>query len=46
MEQPAKCFQDLILKDQNHPAALINYAALLLCKYGSVLAGMLSMNLT
>lgn len=37
--QSAKCFQDLILKDQNHPAASINYAALLLCKYGSVLAG-------
>jgi len=36
-----KCFQDLILKDQNHPAALINYAALLLCKHGSVVAGML-----
>ncbi|KAK4568867.1 hypothetical protein RGQ29_004333 [Quercus rubra] len=34
-----KCFQDLILKDQNHPAALINYAALLLCKHGSVVAG-------
>ena len=41
-----KCFQDLILKDQNHPAALINYAALLLCKHGSVVAGMLSKSLT
>lgn len=40
LELSAKCFQDLILKDQNHPAALINYAALLLCKYGSVIAGM------
>ncbi|KAA8542184.1 hypothetical protein F0562_023336 [Nyssa sinensis] len=39
LELSAKCFQDLILKDQNHPAALINYAALLLCKYGSVVAG-------
>lgn len=36
-----KCFQELILKDQNHPAALINYAAFLLCKHGSVVAGML-----
>ncbi|KAG2676067.1 hypothetical protein I3843_12G033900 [Carya illinoinensis] len=34
-----KCFQRLLLKDQSHPAALINYAALLLCKYGSVVAG-------
>ncbi|KAK3005721.1 hypothetical protein RJ639_016706 [Escallonia herrerae] len=39
LELSAKCFQDLILKDQNHPAALINYAAILLCKYGSVVAG-------
>ncbi|KAJ0106538.1 hypothetical protein Patl1_18206 [Pistacia atlantica] len=39
LELTEKCFQDLILKDQNHPAALINYAALLLCKYGSVVAG-------
>ncbi|KAK2987711.1 hypothetical protein RJ640_030298 [Escallonia rubra] len=38
LELSAKCFQDLILKDQNHPAALINYAAILLCKYGSVVA--------
>lgn len=36
-----KCFQELILKDQNHPAALINYAAFLLCKHGLVVAGML-----
>ncbi|CAL0305146.1 unnamed protein product [Lupinus luteus] len=35
----AKCFQELILKDQNHPAALVNYASLLLCKYASVVAG-------
>ncbi|XP_057970397.1 probable UDP-N-acetylglucosamine--peptide N-acetylglucosaminyltransferase SPINDLY isoform X2 [Malania oleifera] len=34
-----RCFQDLILRDQNHPAALINYAALLLCKCGSIVAG-------
>ncbi|KAL6997057.1 hypothetical protein U1Q18_007179 [Sarracenia purpurea var. burkii] len=39
LELSAKCFQDLILKDQNHPAALANYAAILLCKYGSVVAG-------
>ncbi|BFG32397.1 hypothetical protein CerSpe_186710 [Prunus speciosa] len=39
LELSEKCFQDLILKDQNHPAALINYAALLLCRYGSVVAG-------
>ncbi|KAJ7945770.1 Tetratricopeptide repeat (TPR)-containing protein [Quillaja saponaria] len=38
-ELSSKCFQELILKDQSHPAALINYAALLLCKYGSVVAG-------
>jgi tetratricopeptide (TPR) repeat protein len=39
LELSEKCFQDLILKDQNHPSALINYAALILCKYGSVVAG-------
>ncbi|KAI4336262.1 hypothetical protein L6164_014808 [Bauhinia variegata] len=39
LELSAKCFQELILKDQNHPAALINYASLLLCKYASVVAG-------
>lgn len=39
LELSSKCFQDLILKDQNHPAALINYAVLLLCKCGSVIAG-------
>ncbi|PNY03939.1 putative UDP-N-acetylglucosamine-peptide N-acetylglucosaminyltransferase SPINDLY-like protein [Trifolium pratense] len=39
LESSAKCFQELILKDQNHPAALVNYAALLLCKYASVVAG-------
>ncbi|KAG0501672.1 hypothetical protein HPP92_001744 [Vanilla planifolia] len=39
LELSAKCFQDLILKDQNHPAALMNYATFLLCKYGSVIAG-------
>lgn len=41
LELSAKCFQELILKDQNHPAALVNYAALLLCKYASVVAGTL-----
>ncbi|GMJ00089.1 hypothetical protein like AT5G63200 [Hibiscus trionum] len=35
----AKYLQDLIVKDQNHPAALMNYAAILLCKYGSIVAG-------
>ncbi|KAI9175052.1 hypothetical protein LWI28_026661 [Acer negundo] len=39
LELSAKCFQDLILRDQNHPAALVDYAALLLCKHGSVVAG-------
>ncbi|KAG6584123.1 putative UDP-N-acetylglucosamine--peptide N-acetylglucosaminyltransferase SPINDLY [Cucurbita argyrosperma subsp. argyrosperma] len=39
MELSEKCFQELILKDQNHPAALINYAAFLLCKYGSTVVG-------
>ncbi|KAF5180145.1 tetratricopeptide repeat (TPR)-containing protein [Thalictrum thalictroides] len=39
MERATECFQDLVLKDQNHPAALINYAVVLLCKYGSVIAG-------
>ncbi|PKI66627.1 probable UDP-N-acetylglucosamine--peptide N-acetylglucosaminyltransferase SPINDLY isoform X2 [Punica granatum] len=39
LEESAKCFQELILKDQNHPAALINYAAHLLCKYGSTVPG-------
>ncbi|ONK60534.1 uncharacterized protein A4U43_C08F19600 [Asparagus officinalis] len=34
-----KCFQDLLLKDQNHLAALINYAVIILCKYGSVVPG-------
>lgn len=39
LELSTKCFQELVLKDQNHPAALVNYAALLLCKYGSLAAG-------
>ncbi|XP_030494198.2 probable UDP-N-acetylglucosamine--peptide N-acetylglucosaminyltransferase SPINDLY [Cannabis sativa] len=39
LELSEKCFQELLLKDQNHPASLINYAALLLCKHGSVVAG-------
>ena len=41
LELSAKCFQELVLKDQNHPAALVNYAAMLLCKYGSVISGAL-----
>ncbi|KAK9090246.1 hypothetical protein Sjap_023423 [Stephania japonica] len=39
LDLSTKCFQHLILKDQNHPAALVNYAALLLCEYGSFIAG-------
>ncbi|CAE6256378.1 unnamed protein product [Arabidopsis arenosa] len=39
MELSEKCFQDLVLKDHNHPAALINYAAELLCKHSSTVAG-------
>ncbi|KAL8464731.1 hypothetical protein ACS0TY_034297 [Phlomoides rotata] len=39
LELSEKCLQNLVLKDQNHPAALINYSALLLCRYGSVIAG-------
>lgn len=39
LELSAKCFQELLLKDQNHPAALVNYAVLLLCRYGSLSAG-------
>lgn len=33
------CFQELILKDQGHPCALVNYAAIILCKHGSAVAG-------
>ncbi|GAB4860537.1 hypothetical protein Ancab_035698 [Ancistrocladus abbreviatus] len=39
LEVAMNCFQELILKDQGHPSALINYAAILLCEYGSVTAG-------
>ncbi|KAI4965795.1 hypothetical protein ZWY2020_048178 [Hordeum vulgare] len=39
LELSTKCFQELVLKDQSHPAALMNYGALLLCKYGSLAAG-------
>lgn len=39
VEAASKCFQELILKDQGHPSALINYATILLCKYGSAVAG-------
>ncbi|VAH66721.1 UDP-N-acetylglucosamine--peptide N-acetylglucosaminyltransferase 110 kDa subunit isoform X2 [Triticum aestivum] len=38
LELSTKCFQELVLKDQSHPAALVNYGALLLCKYGSLAA--------
>ncbi|CAI9112948.1 OLC1v1013461C1 [Oldenlandia corymbosa var. corymbosa] len=43
LELSEKCCQDLVLKDQNHPSSLINYAALLLCKYGLVVSGNLLM---
>ncbi|KAH9620006.1 hypothetical protein KSS87_003505 [Heliosperma pusillum] len=39
LEAALKCFQGLILKDQAHPSALVNYAAILLCKYSSPVAG-------
>ncbi|XP_073059142.1 uncharacterized protein [Primulina eburnea] len=39
LELSERCFQDLVLKDHNHSAALINYAAILLYKYGSVVSG-------
>nr|GMD32916.1 probable UDP-N-acetylglucosamine--peptide N-acetylglucosaminyltransferase SPINDLY isoform X1 [Ipomoea batatas]GMD36203.1 probable UDP-N-acetylglucosamine--peptide N-acetylglucosaminyltransferase SPINDLY isoform X1 [Ipomoea batatas] len=39
LELSEKCLQDLIMKDPNHPGALVNFAALMLCKYGSVVAG-------
>ncbi|KAJ0972465.1 hypothetical protein J5N97_020424 [Dioscorea zingiberensis] len=39
LELSGKCFQDLILKDHNHPAAFVNYAVFLLCYYGSAIAG-------
>ncbi|KMZ58179.1 hypothetical protein ZOSMA_79G00200 [Zostera marina] len=39
LELSAKCFQELILKDQKHPAALMNYAAFLLFKHGSIITG-------
>ncbi|KAL5232378.1 hypothetical protein ABZP36_031154 [Zizania latifolia] len=38
LELAAKCFQEFVLKD-HHPAALVNYAALLPFKYGSLAAG-------
>ncbi|XP_020527648.1 probable UDP-N-acetylglucosamine--peptide N-acetylglucosaminyltransferase SPINDLY isoform X2 [Amborella trichopoda] len=38
-ENAAKCFQSLLLRDQNHATALVNYGALLLCQYGSLIAG-------
>lgn len=39
LELAAIFSQDLVLKDQNHPAALTNYAASLMCKDGSIVAG-------
>ncbi|XVE56664.1 hypothetical protein DITRI_Ditri04bG0029000 [Diplodiscus trichospermus] len=39
LELSARYFQEVIVKDQNHPAALMNYAAILLFQYGSVVAG-------
>ncbi|KAF3776482.1 putative UDP-N-acetylglucosamine--peptide N-acetylglucosaminyltransferase SPINDLY [Nymphaea thermarum] len=38
-EEAARCFQKLVLKDQNHPGAFINYGASLLCQHGSTIAG-------
>ena len=40
LEYVARCFQALLMKDKHHSGVLINYGALLLCKYGSVVAGM------
>ncbi|CAN6464335.1 unnamed protein product [Victoria cruziana] len=37
--EAAGCFQKLLVKDQNHPGAFINYGASLLCHHGSVIAG-------
>ncbi|CAO2840498.1 unnamed protein product [Amaranthus hypochondriacus] len=39
LEAALNCFQEIILKDQNHPSALVNYAAILLCMHGSAVAG-------
>lgn len=39
LEYAARCFQALLMKDKHHSGVLINYGALLLCKYGSVVAG-------
>ena len=40
LEYAARCFQALLMKDKHHSGVLINYGALLLCKYGSVVACM------
>lgn len=39
LEAALSCCQELILKDQGHPSALVNYATILLCKHGSAIAG-------
>ncbi|GMH21519.1 hypothetical protein Nepgr_023361 [Nepenthes gracilis] len=39
LEAALNIFREVILKDQGHPRALINYAAIILCKYGSIVAG-------
>lgn len=39
VEAASSCFQEVILKDQGHPSALVNYATVLLCQYGSAVAG-------
>ncbi|XP_057867867.2 uncharacterized protein LOC131075077 isoform X2 [Cryptomeria japonica] len=39
LEYAAQCFQALLGKDKNHPGALLNYGALLLRQYGSIVAG-------
>ncbi|KAL8159218.1 hypothetical protein V2J09_000755 [Rumex salicifolius] len=38
-EAALKCLQELLLKDQSHPSAFMNYSAVILSKYGSVIAG-------
>ncbi|GAB2289429.1 hypothetical protein Dimus_023738 [Dionaea muscipula] len=39
LEAALNSFRELVLKDQGHPSSLINYAAIILCKYGSVVSG-------
>ncbi|KAH9287628.1 hypothetical protein KI387_031745 [Taxus chinensis] len=39
LEYAAECFQALLGKNKNHPGGLLNYGALLLRQYGSIVAG-------